>query len=216
MHRLGEGDSEMSVGPKYDPPKILGEDAKITIEPILSEAPGVEDNASGVGTITEILRILMEHDHRPKRTLQFMVYAGEEVGYIGSGEIAKDYKKAGKNVIGVLNFDMTNFRGSDDLDLVIVGHRETTDRDQNAFLEFLTETYLPEISWETPLELRKSDHIPWNKMGFRVSMLTDSRRKERSKAIHSAEDTLEASGGNANHSVNFVKVGLTFLVELGG
>ena len=118
-----------------------------------------------------------------------------------------------KNVIGVLNFDMTNFRGSDDL--VIVNDLETTSREQDTFLARLIDTYLPEISWESPLELRRSDHISWSKRGFKASMLTDSRLKEQSKVIHSAEDTFKASGENADHSINFVKVGLAFLVELG-
>ncbi len=214
VQRFEESDSIFSVE-QYNPPTVSPEPrTSLSILPILSEAPGANDNASGVGTITEILRILMKHDYRPRRTLQFIVYAGEEAHLIGSSEIARNYRDGHANIIGVLNFDMTSFKGSDDLDLVIVGHRETTDRDQNQFLGRLLDAYLPQVRWESPLERRGSDHIAWSNMGFRASMLTDSRRGERNKHIHSAADTLENTGGNANHSVNFAKLGLAYIAEL--
>ena len=188
----------------------------MTIRPLLPDAPGAEDNASGVATVTEILRVLMGHGYRPKRTLQFIVYAGEEMGLIGSSEIAKRYRDTDKNVIGVLNFDMTILKAPEGLDLVIVGHGATTDRDQNVFLARLTDYYLPEINWAAPTERRASDHLSWSMEGFRASMLTDTRLKDRTKVMHSPGDTLDAPGVDPENAVNFVKVGLAFLVEMGG
>ena len=214
IHRFKEKDNLYSVE-QYVPQTVSPEpEVSQSIRPILSEAPGANDNASGVGTITEMLYVLMKHDYRPRRTLQFIVYAGEEVGLIGSEEIAKNYRDGHAKVIGVLNFDMTSFKGSDDLDLVVVGHKETTDEKQNQFLGRLLDAYLPQVRWESPPELRGSDHTAWNEMGFAASMLTDSRRKDVNKHVHSIEDTLENTGGNAEHSVNFAKLGLAYIVEL--
>ena len=45
-----------------------------------ARAPGADDNASGISTITEVIRVLMDSNYKPERTIQFMAYAAEEVG----------------------------------------------------------------------------------------------------------------------------------------
>ncbi|RYZ64140.1 MAG: M20/M25/M40 family metallo-hydrolase, partial [Proteobacteria bacterium] len=74
-------------------------------------APGADDNASGSANILEALRIISHQEAAPERTIEFMWYAGEEGGLIGSAEIASDYKAQGKDVVGVLQLDMTLFPG---------------------------------------------------------------------------------------------------------
>jgi leucyl aminopeptidase len=74
-----------------------------------SVAPGADDDASGIATLTEVARVLLAADLRPQRTIQFMAYAAEEVGLRGSLRIAADYKQRGVKVVGVLQLDMTNY-----------------------------------------------------------------------------------------------------------
>ena len=69
-------------------------------------APGADDDGSGIATLTEILRIAMANGWKPKRTIKFMGYAAEEVGLRGSAAIAADFKAQGVNVVGVMQFDM--------------------------------------------------------------------------------------------------------------
>ena len=76
-------------------------------------APGADDDASGVAVVTETLRVLTEIGFKPRRTIQFIAYAAEEVGLRGSGEIADKYKSEGRNVIAALQMDMTGFKGSE-------------------------------------------------------------------------------------------------------
>jgi leucyl aminopeptidase len=64
-----------------------------------SRAPGADDNASGIATITEVIRVLMQNDFKPKRTIQFMGYAAEEVGLLGSKDIAGNYKNKVKKLL---------------------------------------------------------------------------------------------------------------------
>lgn len=59
-------------------------------------SPGADDNASGIASVTEVIRLIMENNLRPKKTVQFMAYAAEEIGLIGSDDIARKYKKAKK------------------------------------------------------------------------------------------------------------------------
>ena len=184
---------------------------KMNLEPT-AEAPGADDNASGIAVITEILRVVMEHEYSPERTTVFVAYAAEEISLRGSEHIARSFAGEGKDVIGVLNFDMTNFRGSENLDLVLIS--DHTNFQQNKFLEELIWIYLPEIQWEYDECGGCSDHASWHSEGFRASMLTEARSGEISPDWHKVTDTFEASGGTAQHSVNFAKLGLAFLVEI--
>jgi len=49
-----------------------------------SVAPGADDDASGIATLTEVARVLLASDFRPARTEKLMAYAAEEVGLRGS------------------------------------------------------------------------------------------------------------------------------------
>jgi len=75
-------------------------------------APGADDDASGIATITEATRALFEVGFVPKRTIEVMAYAAEEIGLVGSNEIASEYAANNVNVVAVSQFDMTLFNGS--------------------------------------------------------------------------------------------------------
>ena len=90
---------------------ITGGHLDSTSSPI-GNAPGADDDASGIATITEAVRSLFEMGFVPKRTIEIMAYAAEEVGLVGSDEIAEDYSNNGINVVSYVQFDMTNYQGS--------------------------------------------------------------------------------------------------------
>ena len=74
-----------------------------------SVAPGADDNASGIAAVSEVLRVVLASGFRPKRTLQFIAYAAEEVGLRGSSAIVAEYERTKKNVVAALQLDMTGF-----------------------------------------------------------------------------------------------------------
>ncbi len=45
---------------------------------------GADDNASGTAVAMEVARVLREGNHRPRRTIVFAAWCGEELGLIGS------------------------------------------------------------------------------------------------------------------------------------
>ena len=73
-------------------------------------APGADDDASGIASLTEAMRVIITKNFRPQRTVKFMAYAAEEVGLRGSNAIATDFQTRGVNVVGVMQLDMTNFK----------------------------------------------------------------------------------------------------------
>jgi hypothetical protein len=76
-----------------------------------ADAPGANDDASGVAVVMELVRIMAYH--RPRATILFAVVAGEEQGLFGSGFMAKGLKSSNTNVEAMLNNDIVGSpRGS--------------------------------------------------------------------------------------------------------
>ncbi|MBC7428406.1 MAG: M20/M25/M40 family metallo-hydrolase [Bacteriovorax sp.] len=176
-------------------------------------APGADDNASGISTITEVIRILTDNSYQPQKTIKFMAYAAEEVGLLGSKEISKSFKAANINVIGVMQLDMTNFQGTKDLDIVMM--TDYTNVQQNNFVGSIIDKYVPGIKWGfDKCGYGCSDHASWNAQGYPASMPFEARMNDMNHNIHTAKDTLSVSGGNASHAAKFAKMALAYIVEL--
>jgi leucyl aminopeptidase len=176
-----------------------------------ARAPGADDNASGIAVLTETARLLAESGYRPKRTIQFMAYAAEEVGLRGSQDIAAKYSAAGKKVVGVIQFDMSNFAGNGDKIFLLT---DNVDPALSAFTKQLVETYSGATADETECGYGCSDHASWTKKGYPASMAFEASFDGMNHQIHTENDTLATSGGDASHSVPFTKLALGFAVEL--
>ena len=178
-----------------------------------SRAPGADDDASGIASLQEVMRVLLAGNYKPKRTLQFMGYAAEEVGLLGSDAIAAKYKKQGKKVVGVMQLDMTNYQGQPTSDITLI--TDYTNAAQNAFVQSLASTYLPELTvTQDACGYACSDHASWTKRGYVASFPFESSLAADNKLIHTPNDTLAKSNNTAAHAVKFAKLGLSFAVEL--
>jgi bacterial leucyl aminopeptidase len=177
-------------------------------------APGADDDASGIASLTEVIRILVAKNFRPQRTIKFMAYAAEEVGLRGSAAIALDYQTRAVNVVGVMQLDMTNYKGSA-ADIVLITDR--TNAAQNQFLRTLIAAYQPTITTiDNTCGYACSDHASWTTRGYAASMPFEARISpvEDNPFIHTANDTLDKSGNNANHAVKFTKLAVSYVGEL--
>jgi leucyl aminopeptidase len=178
-----------------------------------AKAPGADDNASGIATITEVIRVLVDNSYQPQKTIKFMAYAAEEVGLLGSSEIAKNYKSRNVNVVGVMQLDMTNFKGSRDLDIVMMS--DYTNEEQNKFIGTIIDHYVPGIKWGfDQCGYACSDHASWHVQGYPASMPFESKMHEYNGNIHTAKDTLSVSENHADHAIKFAKMALAYIVEL--
>ncbi len=176
-------------------------------------APGADDNASGISTITEIIRVLTTASYKPQKTIKFMAYAAEEVGLLGSKEIAKTFKDRGENVIGVMQLDMVNYKGSSAFDIVLMN--DYTNAEQNKFVGSLIDTYLPGLKWGyDSCGYACSDHASWHMQGFPASVPFESKMREMNGRIHTANDLVSFSGDNADHAAKFAKLALSYIVEI--
>jgi leucyl aminopeptidase len=178
-------------------------------------APGADDDASGIATLTEVLRIAMASDYTPKRTIKLMGYAAEEIGLRGSNAIAADFKRRGVNVVGVLQLDMTNYRTSTAPDVRVINDFSNAGLQQ--LLRDLFETYLGgslRLGSDT-CNYGCSDHASWTAAGYPAAMYFEGGNANYSPYIHTANHTLASVAQPAHASVPFAKLGLAFLGEVG-
>lgn len=175
-------------------------------------APGADDNASGIAALSEVVRVAMQQGFRPRRTVQFMGYAAEEVGLRGSGEIAAAYLAAGVDVVAVLQLDMTGYPGSVEDVGLLSDHVSPT---LTAFVADLIAAYQPELTWtSTACGYACSDHASWNQRGFPAAMPFESRVGQHNPQIHTPLDTLDTLGNSAAHARKFARLAAAFMVEV--
>jgi leucyl aminopeptidase len=178
-----------------------------------SRAPGADDNASGIATITEALHIIVSNHIQFKRTIKLFAYAAEEVGLRGSQDIANSFRQKNLNVQGVIQLDMTNYAGSP-YDIVFM--TDYVDANLTAYLQSLLKTHMPEVKWTTDrCGYACSDHASWTRNGYPSSMPFEARMHEHNPRIHTTRDTLEISRGRAEHAVPFAKLSIAYLMDLG-
>jgi len=68
-------------------------------------APGATDNGTGVAAAMEAARILMESGVKPKRTIRFILFGGEEVGLYGSRGYVRDHPELIPKISAMYNMD---------------------------------------------------------------------------------------------------------------
>ena len=178
-------------------------------------APGADDDASGIATLTETLRIALADGWQPRRTVKFMGYAAEEVGLRGSNAIAQSFRASGVNVVSVLQVDMTNYKSGAVTDMKLISDYSNTDL-KNFFVT-LFDTYL------APMGLTRSasacgyacsDHASWTNAGYPAAMMFEGGSPSGSfPYIHTPYDTLATMGESAQHSVKFTQFALAYLGE---
>jgi leucyl aminopeptidase len=176
-------------------------------------APGADDDASGIATLTEVIRIALANGWKPKRTVKFMGYAAEEVGLRGSQAIAQNFRSRNLNVVGALQLDMTNYAAGTTLDMRLV-----TDYSNPAMQQFVTDLFDVYLA---PSGMTRgtsscgyacSDHASWTAAGYPAAFMIEPTLFPW---LHTPLDNLQEIGGNAAVSVNFARLALAFVGELG-
>nr|WP_245219906.1 M20/M25/M40 family metallo-hydrolase [Pseudoalteromonas arabiensis] len=176
--------------------------------PSNGRAPGADDNASGIAVLTQALKAIVDNNYQPQRSIQIMGFAAEEVGLRGSKDIAQSYKSQAKNVVGMVQFDMTGNNGSS-TDIVMM--TDYTNSPQNQYLSQLLDAYQPSVSYGfDQCGYGCSDHASWYQQGFAASMPFESRMSDINPLIHTSND----SQFDAQHASKFAKLAVSYLAEM--
>lgn len=186
-------------------------------------SPGADDDASGIASITETLRAAMAVGYRPKRTVFFIGYAGEEAGLLGSKDIALWMNPAVKQTkappVGALQLDMTNFKSTaaNAVDVGVLNDASFTNGPQNQFIASLISTYQPTltVATNTSCGYGCSDHASWTtQAGVPASIAFEGRFGQHSSNLHTINDTLANMDTTCNHGAKFSRIAAAYMAEL--
>ena len=124
----------------------------------------------------------------------------------------RSYASRSRKVTGVLQLDMTNYRGSSQ-DIYL--YTDYTNAQQNDFLARLVSTYQPSLTVGTDrCGYACSDHASWTNRGYVASFPFESSFSQHNPRIHTVNDTLAFSGDQAAHAAKFARLALSYAVEL--
>ncbi len=176
-----------------------------------NKAPGADDNASGSANLIAALKIL-KNVETPERTLEFYWYAGEESGLLGSAEIAKEAKAKNKNVIAVLQLDMTLFPGSGEQVIGLIN--DYTSPWLREVLTSINDTYVKARLIEDACGYGCSDHASWHRQGYHAVIPFEANTETMNKNLHTENDLID-NQSSFQHSNSFTKYALLFGLVLG-
>jgi leucyl aminopeptidase len=174
------------------------------------KAPGADDNASGSANILEALRILLSRP-QPERSVEFFWYAGEEGGLLGSAEIAATYKNESKQVIGVMQLDMTAFAGSGEA--VIGEMTDFTSTWLRDYLRELNKNYVGATWVQDKCGYGCSDHASWYRNGFPTAIPFEATMDTMNQNLHTPADVVSPNY-NFKHSAIFAKLAVAYVLDL--
>jgi Zn-dependent M28 family amino/carboxypeptidase len=97
-------DEAIVIGAHYD---HLGRGGEGSLAPREGEIHhGADDNASGVAGVLELARILSAQNPKPRRTIVFIAFSGEEEGLLGSDYYVNHPIVPLANTVAMINMDM--------------------------------------------------------------------------------------------------------------
>jgi len=151
-----------------------------------NNAPGADDNGSGVVACLEAARVLA--GERFRTPVRLALFSGEEQGLIGSSYYVAELVQEG-SVGGVLNLDMYGYRDDEALDLRAVTRDDSL---------WLSEAYARGIDY-TPAELveyndpgyYRSDHASFWRAGVPAIQIGENAGTEWNPYYHTTEDTID-------------------------
>ena len=153
-------------------------------------ATGATDNGTGVATTLEAARILMKAGVKPRRTIRFMVWSGEEQGLFGSAAYVKAHKELMPKISAVLVHDGgTNYLSG-------IGATE-------AILSDFEQVFAPvkELDPQFPFEVRKvggltgggSDHASFLSANVPGFFWRQAGKARYQRTHHTQYDTFDAA-----------------------
>jgi Zn-dependent M28 family amino/carboxypeptidase len=180
----------------------------------LTNAPGADDNASGVTAVMIAADILSQYDF--DYTIRFVTFTGEEQGLHGSHYYAQDAYNQGDDILGVLNLDMIAY-DSDDQPIIELhaGTGAGSIAIANLFADVVG-TYDIDLDPEiiTSGATNRSDHASFWDYGYDAILAIEDFWGDSNPHYHTTNDQLSAL--NMPYFTEFVKASVGTVVGMAG
>ncbi|HAT8180118.1 TPA: M20/M25/M40 family metallo-hydrolase [Legionella pneumophila] len=182
------------------------------IDTLDGNMPGADDDSSGISVELEIARVLFSSGLELNRPVYFIAYAAEERGLIGSGYVVQDFLQKKIPVNAVMQLDQAGYRAKAK-DQTIWLLKDYVDKGLTEFTAELLTRYVKIPVGYTKCGYACSDHVNWTNEGFKAAYPSATTLDDDNPYVHTSNDTLDIL--NLEHMVNFTKLGLAFVAELG-
>jgi Zn-dependent M28 family amino/carboxypeptidase len=166
----------------------------------VGDAPGADDDASGVAVIMEAARVLAKH--APESTIVFSAVDGEEQGLFGSGNLARTFKAANADIQGMFSNDIVGASAAENgvkdphrlrlfsegvptLDtataaqfrVLVGGENDSQSRQLSRFVKSVAENDDTDMTiwlmFRRDRYLRASDHVSFQQQGYPAARFTE-------------------------------------------
>lgn len=178
-----------------------------------ASAPGADDNASGVASLLEAFRIMMDGNYYPDASIAFYTYAAEEVGLVGSQEIARSYANASKSVLGVMQIDMAMYSSRGKPNILFID--DFTSPALTRLATDLAKNYLDLSVNSMTCGYACSDHASWTKYGYPSFMPAEDDVEGSIDRIHTVNDVAD-SPMKEEYAAKFSQLAVAFAVSMAG
>lgn len=212
----------VATGKKYPQPStitVIGKDKPAAaivigahIDTLDGNMPGADDDSSGISVALEIARTLLASEIQLDHPVYIIAYAAEERGLVGSGYVVNHFLNNKIPVKAVMQLDQAGFRANPK-DQTIWLLKDYVDSDLTRFTAQLLTQYVKIPVAYTRCGYACSDHANWTREGFSACYPSATTLDDDNPYIHTSEDKLDII--NLEHMVNFSKLGLAFVAELG-
>jgi hypothetical protein len=194
------------------------------------DAPGANDDASGVAVVLELARVMSKHKF--DATIIFMAVAGEEQGLLGSTYFAKQAVEKKMNIEAMLNNDIvggvTTYKKAPDRQTIRVfaegvpsneteeeartrrsvgGENDGPSRQLGRYIKEMADIYSPrfkvQLMYRRDRYRRGGDHIPFLERGFAAVRFTEPHEDY----THQHQSVKMVDGHQYGDTVEFVDFG---------
>jgi hypothetical protein len=172
--------------------------------PDSTNAPGADDNASGIAAIMELARVLKMINYQSKLSLKFIAFGVEEKGEIGSTVYARKAKSGGMNISLMVNHDIIAYP-SPPYNTFRVNCYPGSE-----YIYDQVKPTLEKYTTLTPLigNLQISDHASFGREGYPAIFLEET---EISPLLHSANDIV--ANCNLDYCTEIIKSSFVILLQ---
>lgn len=173
-------------------------------------APGADDNATGVASVLETVRIMSQYEF--EYSIVYCAYGCEEMGLYGSEAYASRCQQQGMDIIGYFNNDMNGYLYGDEIHIDLI-YPNSVEPIGTYYMD-VAGTYFPEMPVRhVNFNEGDSDHTSFNNHGY-MGIYPFEDYQNYSPNIHTPQDLIGPSVNSFGMSQRYCQMNIACLAEI--
>ena len=174
------------------------------------QAPGADDNATGVASVLESARIMTQYEF--EYSIVYCAYGCEEMGLYGSEAYASRCQQEGMDIIGYFNNDMNGYLYGDQIHIDCIYPNSV--EPIGAYYRNVGSVYYPELPIRhVNFDEGDSDHTSFNNHGY-MGIYPFEDYQNYSPYIHTPNDLIGISVNSFAMGQQYCQMNIACLAEI--